>query len=410
MAFLQYNEIVDELLRQGFVRTENTMASLPRIVTVDPTGTIGDIVRSVLNLVDRSVRLIDTPSGPQALEEIALSKCAMVITAWDLQNEMRGLELALRVKQASPETAVLILADVSDPEELDAETIAESPFLYMSRPVEIDQFARVLLAGLSGEDIRAAIKAPASKPSVTVDLGPVPQFEVEAAQVIVDQLLTDLGAMAIILSSRAGEVIMERGAVGYLDREQLTNALLPTVTTNVQVKDMVGGQSSSLLFYDGDNYDLFVLSVGLHHFVCIAFDGEGGQRQFGAVSRYGRRAAEDLIALLGAEAWLVQRVIVEEEEAAPRPRKKAKAEPAAEEPVQLERAEMDTTPTHEPEPAPVAEPIEDLDIDILFNTLIDDKNMVDLFDPDKLEEMAKEDLQKGQIDFESAKELGILKD
>jgi DNA-binding NarL/FixJ family response regulator len=387
------------------------MASLPRIVTVDPTGTIGEIVRSILSLIDRPVRLIDAPSGPQALEEIALGQCTMVITAWDLQDEMRGLELALRAKQASQETAVLILADVDDPEELDAETMAESPFLYMSRPVQIDEFARVLLAGLEGEDIREAIKAPTTQASQVVDLGPVPQFEVEAAQIIVDQLLTDLGAMAIILSSRASEVIMERGAVGYLDREQLTNALLPTVMTNMQVKDMVGGQASSLLFYDGDNYDLFVLSVGLHHFMCIAFDGEGGQRQFGAVSRYGRRAAEDLIALLGAEAWLVQRAVPVEEVRPPtRKPKKAKAEQETEETV-LERAELvDLTPQPEPEPALVLDPIEDLDPDELFNQLLDLKDADDLFDPDKMEELAKEDLQKGQIDFDSAIELGILKD
>lgn len=387
------------------------MASLPRIVTVDPTGTIGEIIRAILSLIDRPVRLIDAPSGPQALEEIALGQCTMVITAWDLQDEMRGLELALRAKQASQETAVLILADVDDPEELDAETMAESPFLYMSRPVQIDEFARVLLAGLAGEDIRAAVKAPTSQASPVMDMGPVPPFEVEAAQVIVDQLLTDLGAMAIILSSRAGEVIMERGAVGYLDREQLTNALLPTVMTNMHVKDMVGGQSSSLLFYDGDNYDLFVLSVGLHHFMCIAFDGEGGQRQFGAVSRYGRRAAEDLIALLGAEAWLVQRAVPVEEQRPPtRKPKKVKPEPEEAE-IVLQRGELvDLTPQPEPEPAAIAEPIEDLNIDVLFSQLVDDKNTDDMFDLDKMEELAKEDLQKGQIDFDSAIELGILKD
>ena len=113
--------------------------------------------------------------------------------------------------------------------------------------------------------------------------------------------------MAIVLASRAGEILLERGAVGYLDREQLTSALLPTVKTTVDMGQLVGGQPSALHFYDGDRYDVFVLSVGFHHFMCLVFDGQIGSRQFGAVNRFGRRAAEDLIALLGMSAFAISR-------------------------------------------------------------------------------------------------------
>ena len=79
----------------------------------------------------------------------------------------------------------------------------------------------------------------------------------------------------------------------------LTKALIPTVMTTIEMSPLVGGQAQTIHFYDGDDKDVFVLSVGLHHFMCVVYDGQAGSRQFGSITRYGRRAAQDLIALAG---------------------------------------------------------------------------------------------------------------
>lgn len=387
------------------------MAVVPRILTVDSSGTIARIVRAAVDLLDISVIQLDVPGSAEALEELS-PKFNLVVTAFEVDDDMRGFEFALRVKQVSQETAVLILGDEDDPGELDEETALDSPFVYLSRPVDTFQLLRVLIAGLeSHENMIAALNAPShgGSPSMFSDMGPVPPLDLDAAQSIVDSLLTDLGAMAVLLASRAGETLMERGAVGYIDRESLTNALLPVMTTNIGVKDLVGGQVNTVQLYDGDDYDVFVLSVGLHHFICVIFDGQMGSRQFGLVNRFGRRAVEDLIALLGANAFFIQPPTVKEE---PKPRKAARKHAAQEdEPVQLAHAEIEADDI--PEPEPVIEklaPIEDLNLDDLFG---DDVGSMDddLFDPDKLEEIAKENTQqgKGAVDWDQAQQLGILK-
>jgi DNA-binding NarL/FixJ family response regulator len=391
------------------------MASLPRIITVDPTGTIARIVRAAMHLLDRPIVLADIPTGPDALEEVGRGKCHLVITTWEIDKEMRGLELALRVKQRSPETAVVILADIDDPAELDEETAANSPFIYMSRPVDIQQFLRVLLVALDGGNVQEALATPVGQQAqAAIDLGPVPSLDANGSRGIVEQLLRDLGAMAIYLSSRTGEVLLEVGAPGYLNREQLTHALLPMVTTNIEVKDVVGGQASSLQFYDGENYDVFVLSAGLHHFLCVVFDGQGGARQLGAVSRYGRKAAEDIIAKLGANAWLIAAPVAQREEPARPTRKDKRATTEEQDIVKLEPAmgfltqEAQETPV--PEPALHLEPIENLDLDKLFSGQqdIDLSAADDLFDLDIMEKLAKESRQGSTIDFDQAAQLGIL--
>lgn len=394
------------------------MASKPRIITVDPTEAISRVVRSAMDIFDFSHVQIDVPSADDALEELS-DRCNLVVTAFDLHGDIKGFELAMRIKQSSPDTAVIVLGDIDDPDEFDEETSQESPYVYLSRPLDVakyHKFMRVLVAGLeSHEAMMNALNAPSSGGGSAVastDMGPVPAIDINQAQSIVDSLLADLGSMAIILASRDGQVLLERGAVGYVNREALTDAILPVVMTNINVKDIVGGQVNSLQFYDGDNYDIFVLSVGLHHFMCIMFEGQMGSRQFGFVNRFGRKAVEDLIALLGANAFFIRPPEVKQEEPKTESRRARKPKQQEDEPVVLEPAQFDLESDQADEPALELEPIpeDQFNVDALFGDGGDDGDFDSLFDPDTLEEIAREN-QQGQnraIDWDEAVDLGLL--
>jgi hypothetical protein len=236
----------------------------------------------------------------------------------------------------------------------------------------------------------------------------VPPIDTKVALRIIDSLLTDVGAMAVILASRTGQVLIERGAVGYLDREQLTGLLLPMVTTTIEMGKLVGGHASALQFYDGENYDIFVLSVGLHHFMCLVFDGQIGVRQFGAVNRFGRRAAEDLIALLGANAFIIEYITP------PAPRENEAGMTADEEPLEpaaVRAEEWEQTEMPEPEPIRL-DPIETLDLS-LFDpkqlASLDENEAEALFDPDTLAQIASETRRdRGPLSYDEARQLGIV--
>jgi len=389
------------------------MPSLPRIITVDPTWTIARIVRAAMDLMDRGVIQVDVPGGPEALEELGRGGTHLVVTALEIGDEMKGFELALRVKQTAPESAVIILADVDDPEGLDAETTADSPFIYMRRPVDIQRFLGVLMAGMNGEDMFGALTTPPAT-TTAIDRGPVPAIDKNKSQQILDTLLHDVGGMAVVLADRNGEVLMERGAVGFLNRMQLTTALIPTVNTTIDMGELIGGQPSVVQFYDGEDKDVFVFSAGLHHILCVVFDGQAGARQFGIVNRYGRKAAEDLIALLGANAFIIEkpRQVVKEEAAPARPTKKGKR--ATEEQAKIESVIERAVEPKAAEPEPLKlDPIENFDQDI-FSQLgdLDESDANDMFDPDKLAEIAEEVAKRkgGPVSMDEAAELGIIGD
>ena len=385
------------------------MAPLPRILTVDPTGAVARMVRAALSLIDRAAIQVDVPAGAEALEEVYRGEFRLVVSTLGLGEGIKGFELALRVKQAQPDTGMILLADTNDPEDLDQETREASPFIYLHRPVDPYRFIRVLIAALDGKDVQAAAYGPASpREGVPANTAPIPTLDVRAAQNIVDTLLTDVGAMAIVVANRSGDVLLERGAVGYLDREQLTNVLLPSIHATMEISTLVGGRTSALQVFDGDAYDIYVLSIGYHHFMCLIFDGQIGGRQLGAVNRYGRRATEDLIALIGATALQIQRPA--------QPAIAAPADVAAEpepsiEPI-VERAEAFEPEPIQPEPEPLKlEPIENLDLNIFDQKLeaMDEELADDLFAPEKLAEIANETRRdRGPLSYDEARELGII--
>ncbi len=386
------------------------MAPLPRILTVDPTGTVARLVRAALELLDRPAIQIDVPGGVEALEEVGRGTCHLIVSALNIGASIKGFELALRIRLAQPNAAIVILGDERDAVELDDETRSESPFVYLRRPVDPSQFMRVIGAGLDGRDPRTAMFPVVAAPLETNGpLGTIPPLDLSAAQRIIDALLTDVGAMAVVISNRSGELLLERGAVGYIDRERLISTLLPALHTTIHMRELVGGRPSALYAFDGETYDIFVLSAGYHHTLSLVFDGQVGGRQLGAVNRYGRRAAEDLIALIGAGAFMIEPPAPPAEpRRTPRARQKP-TEPQPLEPALIEQWDKLNLP--EPAQPLKLDPIENLDPSLFDeNKLgsVDISAADSLFDPDELAQIASEMRRGGPLSYDEARELGLI--
>jgi DNA-binding NarL/FixJ family response regulator len=395
------------------------MASLPRILTVDPTGSVARLARAALDLLDRAVIQVDVPGDVEALDELADVRFRMVIAALMLSENFDGIALARRIADLQPNAKVIVIADDMTPPDFAPELSDDVSFVYLRRPIDAYQFLRVISAGLEGRDIRAAAyAAPADQGTNPPDPTFIPPIDRSAAQKILETVINDVGAMAAVFSNRAGEVLIETGASGLVDRQQLTAALLPTVGATVSMGHLVGGTSAALMVYDGTSYTVYVLSVGLHHFLSLIFNASNGSRVLGAVTRYGRRAAEDLIALIGAGA-----LIHEPPKSADMAARKRttgmlpalKLEPEALEPVAVKAEAWDETPAME-EPAvdsaPLFEPIPELDVSIFQQDVnaLDMNALDDLFDPEKLAEIASETRRgHGPLTYDEARELGLIR-
>ncbi len=404
------------------------MVALPRVLTVDPTGRIARIVRAAIDIADLSVIHIEAPNGNVALEELAFSPVSMVVTAYTLDNNISGIRLAEEIKKASPNTAVVVLTDKEiDPPAQDPNT----GYLILQRASDPAQLMRVIFAGVTHRNIFLAAEPPARKISTEIEMGDVPPIDIKFVERIIEKMLEEFRPMAVLLANRLGEMVFERGAIGYIDHEGLTAALVPGVLVNVGMANVLGGQPASLKFYDGDKYDVFTLSVGYHYMLCIIFDGRNGSRHFGAVNRFGRRAAEDLSAMLGISSFRIDPHHHDPDATVRRPTAPPKAEPVAQ--VAPERApaweaspvEAKAAPKAEAKPAPTPKPVEKtvpepqvlrLEPILDFDMSIFDQNMDsllgeadDLFDPDKLAAIADEQRRdSGPLNYDEARQLGLI--
>jgi CheY-like chemotaxis protein len=379
------------------------MSSIPRIVVVDASPVIARIMHGAMALLSRQYILIEVPTAEDAWDEVLRSDVALLVTAYGIPGEMDGIQLATRISHESLGTPVIVLAEENDPL-LDRQTLEEAPFQYFVRPVA-EPFLRGLRVALDGE---AAVASEEAKPAPEMDLGPIPPINVNKLSDIVMPLVRDVGAMGVILADRTGRVLVDQGATGYIDREKLAVIMGPAFARSAEISPLVGGNAWTMHYYDGERLDVFGLSLGIHYFMCLIFEGSN-RGAFGAVTMFGRRAADQMIEMIGEAAYLLKKPEPllppkDEEPVAkvvePPARKKKKSDEVAAVPVPAA-----TRPVE-----PAAEPVAAIDVDALFRQSIDENVAASMFDPEALSDLAASLLsdEEERVGYDEAIDMGIL--
>jgi CheY-like chemotaxis protein len=378
------------------------MPSIPRIVVVDASPVIARIIHGALALLSRQYILIEVPTGEDAWEEVQRSDAALLVTAYQIPGEMNGIQLATRISHESLGTPVIVLAEENDPR-LDRQALEGAPFQYFVRPVG-EPFLHGLRIALDGE---AAVAAEETEPASETDLGPIPPINVNKLRDIVVPLMRDVGAMGVILADRTGRVLIDQGATGYIDREKLAVIMGPAFARSADVSPLVGGNAWTMQYYDGERLDVFGLALGIHYFMCLIFEGSN-RGAFGAVTMFGRRAADQMIEMIGDAAYLIK---------TPEPLPPEEPEPVAEvvEPPVRKRKKTEEVPAalvpEKTRPVePEAEPIAAIDVDALFRQNIDESLAASMFAPEALSDLAASLIpdEEERVGYDEAIDMGIL--
>lgn len=402
------------------------LSLMSRILTLDPTGVLARRMRALLDLADRSAVHVEAPNAEAALLEVERGDIALVFAAYPLPDA-DVLAFAMAARERQPNAAIVLLAAEDEEVPGTPEEWQAARFILLRTPVDPHLLMRLVTAVLHDEDVGLALEAPTAPAPVISQIAPdmpVPPIDPKASRSILDRLSVDIGAPSVLLLSRTGSAIAEVGASG-LSPAQLAAALAPSIDSTLAMGQLVGGRTATIQVYDGETYDIFALSVGVHYLLVCVYDGLNGMRQLGPISRFGRRAAEDLSTLLGANAYALERAPVrpppepaaaasEPAEEAPR-RKKPRAAPPTE--PELDTANTLRAEPLEPEiahePATLRlEPLPNLDLNIFDNRALermDASGFDDLFNPDMMAQLASESRSgRGPLTYDEARDLGIL--
>jgi CheY-like chemotaxis protein len=388
------------------------MSGIPRILAVDPIGALARLVHAVVDLSEETVIQTHVPNGVEALAELKRVPYTLVVSTVVLDEEMDGFALCEQVQSVAPDASVILIGD-----EHTQEVELTGHAVLLRRPFDPHQFLRIFVNGLEGKDLLAGADTTNAQP---FEQHSIPALDLNATSKMIDALLRDVSPLKMLLVTRAGEVLLERGAEKRLNREQLAQALLPAVQSTIHMGSMVGGKITTLNFYDGDTYDIFVLSVGYHHFLCLVFDGKTGGKQIGAVRSYATRTTQDIAALLAGQEYMMPRT-----NGAGAHKRSRKARPVTgplapvasvekpAEPIAVRAAVFEALPEPEPEPARLQlEPIADLDLSLFDNLGSLNPDDADaLFDLDNisLNDLPTVGRERGLISGDEARRLDILK-
>jgi CheY-like chemotaxis protein len=321
-----------------------------QILIVDDDRDLSRMLRATLELFDRTYKIVEVPSGEEAMLEVHSNNFNLVV-ADILLPGMDGMELVRRLRRNDPTVQVIIISgNASGHDEASAKAL--NPVAYFSKPLNTDAFIAAVQKAL-GEEPR-----PAPKQQEVMAYSPSLADRLSA-------LRRDLGCLAVYLADLDAQVVARAGDVSAFNVETLIRHIEVAFSASLTVSHLLGGGvAQNMHFFDGDDYDVYVLNVGQSYMLVMLYAGHVGARQLGQVSRYGRQAADDMLNALA-------------DRVAPKPAEPAKPKPATgrlvPQTIELvspdlpEPIVLETTADFILEPEPAPEPVDALNIQ--FETL-----------------------------------------
>jgi CheY-like chemotaxis protein/predicted regulator of Ras-like GTPase activity (Roadblock/LC7/MglB family) len=360
-----------------------------QILIVDDEREITRMLRAALELIDRNYKIVEVPSAEEAMLEIRRTAFDLVIVDVRLPG-MDGLELTRRIRKARPDAQIAIITGNSNPR-TEAEARKLNPVAYLTKPLDQKEFAAVIQKVLGGKMPDFAPGEAPPPPSVADRLS---------------ALRRDLGCMAVYLADLDGLVIARAGDVSAFGIEEMVRHIEVAFSASLKVCHLLGGLVPlNMHFFDGDDYDVYVINVGQSFMLIMLFGGEMGAKQMGLVLRYGRQCADDLLNVMAERVPLP----LPYEQPAPLP---VEAAPVTEtiiipipeaEPIVLPSPHL---PVPEPEPAL---PVLDIRTDVL-DAAATSLNELDLdsFWDEAVSEVESAATRGSALSFEQALKLGLV--
>lgn len=251
-----------------------------RILLVDDQRDVTRFLRAALETLGRDDTIVEVRSGEEAFLEIGRGGADLLVVDVKLPG-MSGIEVVRRLRRVNSKAAVILISGAMDAR-MESEAANLGVLAFMRKPLNasMDKFLQLAQQALSNG-------------------GAGTEMPVDDEPVISDRLSTlrrDLGANAVFLVDMQGRITVRAGDITSLDVDELMSDVIAAMSASLKVSRTVGGLiPSNVLFFDGDEYDVYAANVGQFYAIVVVFDGERGAGQMGPVMRYGRQCADDLL-------------------------------------------------------------------------------------------------------------------
>lgn len=250
-----------------------------RILIVEDQRDVTRMLRSALESLNRGYLLTDVPSAEEAQLEFRRNKFDLLLTDLRLPGKS-GLDVIRQARTLNPKIPVIVISAYhNDKIAAELRTVGAT---FFPKPVKLEQLLPTVQQMLGD-------KQPAAK---SAD----PEGKQPGLAERLSTLRRDLGALAVFMVDQDGKIVVRAGDVMRLDLDAMITYLMEAFSAALKVCQVLGGiVPANVQFFDGDDFDVYSVNVGQYFALISVFDGQRGQNQMGAVIRYGRQCADDLM-------------------------------------------------------------------------------------------------------------------
>ncbi len=259
-----------------------------KILLIDDDREITRFLRATLEILDRTFQITEAPSAEEALLAVGRTAFDLIILDVVLPG-MDGLEFARRILKQRPDSKIILLTGKPLPQ-IENEIRNLKLVAYFPKPVKPDDI-------ITAASIALGIKPAKSSPTPAAqDEGPQAHHSVSDR---LSALRRDLGCLAVYLGDLDAHIVARAGDVSAFAVQELFSHVMVAFTASLKVCGFLGGfVPLNMHFFDGDDFDVYMINVGQSYSLIILFSGESGARAMGHVLRYGRQCADDLLNML----------------------------------------------------------------------------------------------------------------
>jgi DNA-binding NarL/FixJ family response regulator len=263
---------------------------MSRILIVEDQRDVRRMLRAGIETLDSDIRIVDVPSGEEAMLLIAVQPFDLVIIDVRLPG-ISGLELKKRAHYQNPDLKLILITGVTDAS-VRQEVAEAGADAYFFKPLEMNVFLDTVEGFLDlGEQVQPA----------HVDEG-----EGETAEVNLSGRLSGLrqalNAVSVLLLDDRGVVMAGAGDIPDPHIEShLVPALMSAFSAASKVSRFLGkDMPENLLFFAGERYDLHLAQVGQNVALLVVTPASGTDKSFHTQVRNGiLEAIDDLVNILG---------------------------------------------------------------------------------------------------------------
>ncbi len=259
------------------------MSSNKHILIVDDEEAILTVLKSSLKkLGANNYDVVTARDGFAALTELQKQKFDVVITDYNMA-EMDGLELMETVRYLQPTAKVLMITAYGN-DMLEAEARRLQAYRYLTKPLEIDTFRRIVQEALGDFTAKRAGVLILSNEKH----GQVSQ--------VMGQLQADVGARCTFLTNAEGRTIARTGQTDKLPMTEIASLLGGGMATLTEAGRTLHDalDNINLAYHEGKREHLYAINIGHHLLLVLIIERSPYSSRLGSVWYYARQAAISL--------------------------------------------------------------------------------------------------------------------